>query len=276
MKRVIITGARVRAVVLPDFGGMVSELQIDGATVLRMDYGKLGMSNVLSGGIPVLFPFVSRSRDDEAAFLGKAHTMPMHGFAKDLPFELVEQYEDSCTLRLRASEATKPFYPFDFELTIKYEIAGDDLRTTMRVHNTGAEALPFAAGFHPFFYTPERERTEFAFGLKEYWDYVHADASGAPIHGMRTDVLRLADLYDTVFWNGDPDCVLTNHAQGYRAKLCCTESFKVITICTALENASCIEPWQAVPGAANDASLCQILAPGEDRSYSYSICLERL
>ena len=129
MKKITIRNEHLQAVILPDFGAVVAELAVDGVQMLRMNYGQLGFANVLAGGIPVLFPFVSRIKNDEAFFDGVVFTMPMHGFVKDMPFAVAEQCEDRCVLELAANEMTKRFYPFDFVLRITYALEGNRLVT---------------------------------------------------------------------------------------------------------------------------------------------------
>lgn len=273
MKSIVITDESIRAVILPDFGGIVSHLQINGTEVLRMDEELLGVANTLSGGIPVLFPFVSGTPGNEAIFCGQNCTMPNHGFAKDLPFDVIRAEPGLCELSLTSSAVTRHYYPFDFELRLIYEAADGGLHTTMTVQNTGCSEMPFAAGFHPYFLTPDRTKTHFSFGLTEYWNYLASDADGNPLHGMLTDELRLWEDHDTVFWNGCPNCELICEEPFYRARLECGSDFDVITVCTTEKDASCIEPWQARPGAAHRQEECQKLKPGEKKSYRYTISL---
>lgn len=273
MKRLIISNETIRAEILPDFGGTVAHLTVNGTEVLRMDEGLLGVSNTLAGGIPVLFPFVSATPGNEAMFNGENHPMPNHGFAKDLPFEVVSAETGKCEIMLRSSVVTRHYYPYDFEMRLVYEVEGDSLRTMMIVKNTGEGEMPFAAGFHPYFLTPDRTRTRFSFGLKEYWNYLQCDDEGKPLHGMLEGELKLADEHDTVFWNGNADCEILCEEPAYRARIECGETFDVITICTNLENASCVEPWQARPGAAHRQEECRRLKAGEEGRYGYSIRL---
>ena len=273
MKSIVLSNEKIQAVILPDFGGTVAHLRINGVDVLRMDEGLLGVSNTLAGGIPVLFPFVSATPGNEAEFRGSSYTMPNHGFAKDLPFDVVLAEADTCVIVLRSSEVTRRYYPYEFEFRLTYEITEDGLRTTMAVKNTGDAEMPFAAGFHPYFLTPDRKKTRFSFGLKEYWNYLQCDADGKPLHGTQEGELHLWDEHDTVFWNGCADCEIICDEPAYRARIECGETFDVITICTNLENASCIEPWQARPGAAHRRNECQTLASGQEKAYSYTIRL---
>ena len=273
MKKIIISNGPVEAVILPDFGGTVAHLKLNGTDVLRMDEGMLGVSNTLAGGIPVLFPFVSAIPNNEAVFRGESYTMPTHGFVKDLPFETVRAESDTCEILLRSNEVTRRYYPYEFEFRLIYEITGCALKTTMVVKNNSDANLPFAAGFHPYFLTPDRTKTRFSFGLKEYWNYLKCDESGSPLYGTVEGEVKLADEHDTVFWNGSADCEIICEEPAYRVKLECGKTFDVITICTNLENASCVEPWQARPGATKRQEECIWLAPGTEESYSYTIHL---
>lgn len=273
MKSIVISNGQIEAVILPDFGGTVAHLKVNGTEILRMDEGLLGVSNTLAGGIPVLFPFVSATPGNEAVFRGESYTMPNHGFAKDLPFDIVSAESAKCEILLKSTEVTRRYYPYEFEFRLIYEIIGNEFKTTMAVKNAGDVEMPFAAGFHPYFLTPDREKTRFSFGLKEYWNYLRCDESGRPLHGVQEGELKLADEHDTVFFNGCADCEIICDVPRYTAKIECGESFDVITICTNLENASCVEPWQARPGAAHRQDECQKLKAGEEKAYSYSIYL---
>lgn len=274
MKRIVISNEQVQAEILPDFGGTVAHLRIHGTDVLRMDEGLLGVSNTLAGGIPVLFPFVSATPGCAAEFRGAVHPMPPHGFVKDLPFEVLREEASACEIRIQSSVVTQHFYPYDFELRLLYEVIGSALKTTLIVKNTDDAELPFAAGFHPYFLTPDRKKTRFSFGLTEYWNYLQCDENGKPLYGKQEGELRLDDEHDTVFWGGNSDCEIICDEPAYRVKMECGETLDVLTICTNLENASCVEPWQARPGAAHRREECQILAPGEEKAYSYTMILE--
>lgn len=275
MKSIVISNERIQAEILPDFGGTVARLRICGTDVLRMDEGMLGVSNTLAGGIPFLFPFVSATPGREAEFMGKKYTMPMHGFAKDLPFDTIREEASMCEIRLASSEVTRHFYPYEFDLRLIYEIEGDALKTTMVVKNTGEGEMPYAAGFHPYFLTPDRSKTKFSFGLKEYWNYLSMDENGRPAHGTLEGELQLQDTHDTVFWNGCPDCEILCEEPAYRARIECGETLDVITICTTQKDASCIEPWQARPGAAHRREECRKLMPGEQQACTYTIRLAK-
>ncbi|MDT2604290.1 aldose 1-epimerase family protein [Enterococcus dongliensis] len=110
---------------------------------------------------PLLFPFVGRLKDDQYTYQGKTYSMGQHGFARDKLFSVVEQTKDKVTFLLESDEETKAVYPFDFVLTVSYEIWGEGVRIRFNVENTGTEEMIFALGGHPAFNIPLTEELKF-------------------------------------------------------------------------------------------------------------------
>ncbi len=100
---------------------------------------------------PVLFPFVGQVADKKYRVNGTEYPMGQHGFARDKDFTLTEQTETSCRFVLKSSEETRAVYPFDFELTIAYELSGSTLKTIWEVRNPSDNVLHFSIGAHPAF-----------------------------------------------------------------------------------------------------------------------------
>lgn len=103
---------------------------------------------------PILFPIVGRLKDNTYKFAGQSYTMTQHGFARDLPFELVDQQRDRCSLKLVSNEDTLKKYPFEFELVIAYELTKTTLVISYEVKNTQDEVMYFSIGAHPGFNWP--------------------------------------------------------------------------------------------------------------------------
>lgn len=103
---------------------------------------------------PILFPVVGRCADDRISVGGKSYPMPLHGFAQSMEFEVVEQAQDRCLLRLADTPATHVHYPFQFVLDLAYRLTGEGLSVEAKVRNPGVAALPASFGFHPGFRWP--------------------------------------------------------------------------------------------------------------------------
>ncbi|WP_159721779.1 aldose 1-epimerase family protein [Enterococcus sp. CSURQ0835] len=103
---------------------------------------------------PILFPFIGRLKDDQYTYQGQTYPMGQHGFARDKTFQVLDQTEEMVTLALVSDEQTRQVYPFDFVLTVSYEVWADGLRVRFQVENTSSDEMIFALGGHPAFNVP--------------------------------------------------------------------------------------------------------------------------
>ena len=110
-----------------------------------------------SGCAPVLFPMVGALRQGRTVIEGRIYEMPQHGLARRREFSLLSQAEDEAVFSLRADDATRQQYPYDFELQIAYRAEGASLTTEYRVFNRGETPMPYAIGGHPAFNIPLAE-----------------------------------------------------------------------------------------------------------------------
>jgi len=97
----------------------------------------------IRGGVPVCFPqFAERG------------TLPKHGFARTLPWELVGQERGKddalAVLRLRDSEATRALWPHAFELELSVRVSGRVLDVELACENTGEAPLQFTTALHTY------------------------------------------------------------------------------------------------------------------------------
>lgn len=116
----------------------------------------------IRGGNPVLFPFIGRHFVDgepgrwrDAG--GQVHTLPQHGFARDLPFEVESADRARIVLLLRDGPQTRAGYPFAFEFRVSYRLLEDGLEATFAIKHAdgGTHApMPFYAGHHFYFALP--------------------------------------------------------------------------------------------------------------------------
>ena len=160
------------ASVIPALGGIVSSLRFGTRECLfRHPWFRDSAATETRGGMPVLFPICGRLLKDGVPGLylvdGRPFSLPIHGFAMRLPWEVVAaDRPDALRLRLTDTAETRAIYPFAFELDLLYVAAPEGLRCRLAVRNAGAEPLPFYVGFHPYFLTPApgagKEQTLFA------------------------------------------------------------------------------------------------------------------
>lgn len=104
---------------------------------------------------PILFPIVGSLQNNTFEYNGVSYSLPRHGFARELTFEVIAKKEDSVTFSLQSNEETLKKYPFSFELQLSYTLIGTSLHLGYKVINTSDAVLPFSIGGHPAFALPK-------------------------------------------------------------------------------------------------------------------------
>lgn len=166
----LLESAKLRAVTVPDHGGEIGSLAVlhQGRWIellyRAMDYAaRTGWT----GKAPFLFPATGRNfpkdvtpneeaRGSSYDWKGKRLPMPIHGFARDLPWKVVTHSKTRARLSLTDSEATRRSYPFGFQATVDYAIKDSSLvfDYTITASRQNSEPMRFAAGNHITFRTP--------------------------------------------------------------------------------------------------------------------------
>jgi len=126
-----------------------------------LEYVWSGNPDYWAGHAPVLFPIVCALRNDRTSFGGMPYAMKQHGFARKSEFTVVSSSEDSISLKLIDSPATREQYPFPFGLVVRHELTDNGFRTSYEVQNISTAVLPFAIGGHAGFNLPLHEGENF-------------------------------------------------------------------------------------------------------------------
>lgn len=100
---------------------------------------------------PVLFPVCGGLKGDKYRLNGKEYSMVKHGFACFKTFTAEEYGKDYAVLLLKSDAETKNFYPFDFELRIKFYLKENEICITYSVKNLSKDVMPFSFGSHEGF-----------------------------------------------------------------------------------------------------------------------------
>ena len=101
---------------------------------------------------PILFPFVGKSWDNSYRTSEEnEYSMPQHGFARDMTFNLVAKDETSITYLLKSNSETLEKYPYHFELYVGYKLNKNTVEVIWEVKNTGSAEMYFQIGAHPAF-----------------------------------------------------------------------------------------------------------------------------
>lgn len=171
-------------------GGIAATIKADGAELCSLKAAG-GLELLWQAGpawprhAPWLFPIVGRLSNDDLRQRGQSYKLTQHGFARDLRFQWLQRTQQSCTLRLTDSAATRSRYPFSFGLDITFAIDAASLHTTVGIANTGAEVLPASFGAHPAFNWPLLPELP-----KESYSLIFGAPEPAPIRRLSGGLMR--------------------------------------------------------------------------------------
>lgn len=104
---------------------------------------------------PILFPIVGTLKNNIYTINEQEYSLPRHGFARDMEFQLIHKNENSITFSLESTQETLKKYPFEFELQLIYTLEENSLQIEYKVMNKGNLKMPFSIGAHPAIALPE-------------------------------------------------------------------------------------------------------------------------
>jgi len=119
-----------------------------------------------AGCFPMV-PFANRIADGRFSFGGVRYAVPVnhpdegmavHGFARDNPWSAISGTEAGATLEQHFAQAS---IPWRYAARQDIAVSADGIAVTLSVRNTGAAAMPFGIGLHPWFVKTPRARLSF-------------------------------------------------------------------------------------------------------------------
>ena len=240
---------------------------------------------------PLLFPFCGRVKDGVYTYAGKTYPMTIHGFLAGADLTVTDSTENSLTLTLADSDATRAIYPFAFLFTVNYTLTDHSLVQSVTV-KAGNTPLPFSFGAHPGFNLPIGA-DGFDGSLLRFADdtpLTRLEITANGLLGKSTEDYPLTE--GTLSLSPDPAgaCGIFFGVPANQRSLTlestalpCNLSmdfgdFPVLGLWHA-EGAPylCIEPWQGLPavdGIPTDLSTKPetiFLAPGEEKTFTLTI-----
>jgi galactose mutarotase-like enzyme len=254
-------------VVVPERGGVVIQWLVQGQELLYLDRERFTDPNLsVRGGIPILFPICGNLPDDRYSLNGQTYTLQQHGFARSLPWSVVDQQADgaaSLSVRLSSSDQTRSAYPFEFEVTYTYRILGEMLEIHQRYANHSSSdtaPMPLAFGFHPYFAVTDKAQLQFQIPATHWQDKQtqailpfsgQFDFSQAEIDmALEPVTAQLATVQDL--------------ARSLQLTLEYDSPFQALVFWTVQgKDFYCLEPWSAPRNALNTGKHLQHLQPGE-------------
>jgi galactose mutarotase-like enzyme len=249
------------ATILPGRGALISSFRVAGRELLYLDRDTLiDLDKNVRGGVPVLFPAPGKLAGDSFRCGGRAGSMKQHGFARTLAWNIIDTRDAAdaaLTLALHSTPQTRAQYPWEFALELEFTLHATTLALRTSVTNTGAEALPFALGFHPYFRVDDKAHARIATGATRVFDNVTKQEcrfSGFDFSRPELD-LQLLD-------HGSDRCAL-QLGDGSRIEIDADTQFsRWVVWALADKPFICVEPWTAAGNALNTGEGLCWLEPG--------------
>jgi galactose mutarotase-like enzyme len=267
-------GTQASVAVAPARGGMVTRFRVGDTNVLYMDSDTLhDPARNVRGGIPVLFPIAGRLRDDRFLHAGKTYELKQHGFARTMPFTILDQATAGgarMVVELTSSEMTRAHYPFDFRLVVTYVLAEGRLTIGQSYTNTGDGEMPLQPGLHPYFLVPDagkaraRVITEAASGL---------DNRTGAVTTLRGPIDLTAEQVDLHLYDHWPRTVRLVRPGDRDLELTLGVPDRVLVVWTLRgQDFVCVEPWTGPANALNDGKAMRLPPRGTlETSFSISV-----
>lgn len=145
---------------------------------------------------PTLFPICGRFLDGRYTYRGKTYEMGMHGFAASQIYEVGAVASDSITMTLRANDATRAQYPFEFAFSLTFSLVERHLSITAEIKNEGEDILPATFGAHPGFNVPFTAGHDFSEYTLTFGEVCTPNQMGITPEGYYTGQCRALPLKD--------------------------------------------------------------------------------
>jgi galactose mutarotase-like enzyme len=266
-----------RLEVVPERGALITSWQVRGQELLYLDAVRFTDPTLsVRGGIPLLFPICGNLPDNIYFYQGQTYGLKQHGFARDLPWEVVDQTtetEVSLTLRLVSNERTRAVYPFDFQLDFTYRLQGQSLILHQRYSNRSTATMPFSTGLHPYFQVTDKSQLRFKIPATQFRNQI--DQTLHPFEGQFD--WNWPEI-DVAFQDvTQASAQVTDPVQKRRLTLAYDPIYSTLVFWTVQgKDYYCLEPWTAPRNALNTGENLTHLEPGASLETSVSLTVEFL
>jgi galactose mutarotase-like enzyme len=276
-----LTDGNSEILLSPNHGGRLLRWQYAERPVICWpENADWNLINKVRGGNPILFPFIARHYVNGA--LGKwqdaegvVRDLPMHGFARDLPFAHVSgDDQNTLTIRLEHNAETLTAFPFPFRFDLKYKLESSSLTVSFITTNLGPTPLPYYPGHHFYFAMPHQDRKNWRISFPS-------------LHSGRQNSdgsIVFSDLISHDHSLADPELSDRFHLDSHSGNVslqCLTDPRRIefITSTTDVPDSApwhaittwtqtpesdfyCVEPWLGLPNAIHHGHGLRWIAPG--------------
>ena len=247
---------------------------------------------------PLLFPFIGRLKDSRYTLNGREYQIGSHGFARDSVFTVAAQDEHRASFVLESSPETLAMWPYEFRLTVTFELVGNRLVKTCTVENPNGETMYYELGHHDGFnaaLAPGEVMADYAVCLPGV-DSLHPygmDESAMmtpksreiPLDRGRINLKPMTYGLDTIVLDEFSTKSVRLVDKSGKARVTLDfEDYTYLGIWTMDQEADtnyvCLEPWSSLPDATfvgrdlTEKAHVRSLAAGQQESLSYTVTFD--
>lgn len=256
--------AQSRLEVVPERGGIITRWQVQGRDLLYLDAERFAHPELsVRGGIPILFPICGNLPSNTYTHNGQTYTLKQHGFARDLPWQVVEQETQAAaaiTLILESGDRTRAVYPFDFQLKFTYRLRNNSLELHQTYTNRSSEPMPFSTGLHPYFAVSDKTQLQFDIPATRYQDHI-----SQTMNSFSGNFDFEQDEIDVAFRDVSRSfATVTDSSRQTRLTIDYDRVYSTLVFWTIKgKDYYCLEPWTAPRNALNTGENLIQLQPGD-------------
>lgn len=233
-----------RAVICPERGGILLELELNGKKVFYLDEATFEDRNQnIRGGNPILFPICGPLTDNKYVVNGEEFEMKQHGFARNMEWDVEGHDAQSITLSIQDTDETYAQFPFAFLLTFTYMLEDGKMHIHQQYENHSKTVMPFYAGFHPYF-VANHAKANYEIPSKKFYDTTSMkmeDYNGNLAEMAIEPSKAFVELEDRKIVFGEED---------NRIAVEYSDDFPSVVFWSVKpEEYVCVEPWMAGPNA---------------------------
>jgi galactose mutarotase-like enzyme len=286
----------LEATFVPGAGMLCSSLRHRGEELLAQNDGVEAYAQKgKTMGIPLLYPWANRLADFSYSAAGRTvevphdpgrialdgHGLPIHGvIAGRMKWELTPESgpdRQSLVASLSWSESAPELFevfPFSHELRYEARLGGGRVEVEIGVHASGADSVPLAFGFHPYFTLPGVPRERWLIELPAM-RHLALDANQIPVGPDRALAAERFELADRQFDDGYDsvaDPAGFSVAGGRRIEVEFLEGFPCAQVFAPKGSQFiCFEPMTAPTNALRSGMGLRVLEAGERETARFSV-----
>lgn len=244
----------LECILCPGDGMNIYGIWYQGKSLIILDEER--KKNGATYGIPILFPTPNRIKQGRFFWNEKQIEAKMHGFGRNLAFQITEMETTDMETRLCAGafiQRDESKFPFSCYLEIEIILRNAQLTYRYKIENKGEESLPYGFALHPFF-SNEWKKSTIQINAKQIMKMTEEQLPTGkleenPLFGK---ILNIKDLsLDHVFTHlSQPPVIFTT--QGVEVTIKGDSHFSHLVVYTpANQNFFCVEPQTCSTDAHN-------------------------